>query len=46
MGALRSFSRFITEGYVVLMAATAENPVSQRQDVAKGRRMFRAFLLR
>jgi hypothetical protein len=45
MAALRSFSRFIIERYFFLMPATAENPVSYRQDVAKRRRMFKAFLL-
>jgi hypothetical protein len=34
MAALRPLSKFITERYVVLMAATAENTVSHRQDVA------------
>jgi hypothetical protein len=46
MAAPRSFSRFITKCYFLLMAVIAENPVSHRQDVAKGRRIFRAFLLR
>jgi hypothetical protein len=46
MVALRSFPRFIKERYFVLMAVTAESPVSPRWYVAKGRRMFKAFLLR
>jgi hypothetical protein len=36
MTALRSFSSFIIKRHCVLVAATAENRVSQRQDVAKG----------